>query len=107
MIASDLAADQPVAQAVWWPTERGCGAAGSAPHWQRGGQGLESPQLHRTSRLANRAPIILRIAASVASTSASWSAAESSIVPDVAASYSRNVGVGQPLSAVIRVQPSR
>src|SRR3712207_1616833 len=25
---------------------RGCGAAGSAPHWQCGGQGFESPQLH-------------------------------------------------------------
>ena len=27
-------------------TIRGCGAAGSAPHWQCGGQGFESPQLH-------------------------------------------------------------
>jgi hypothetical protein len=33
---------------------RGCGAAGSAPHWQCGGQGFESPQLHRVSRCTNR-----------------------------------------------------
>jgi hypothetical protein len=26
---------------------RGCGAAGSAPAWHAGGQGFESPQLHR------------------------------------------------------------
>ena len=29
---------------------RGCGAAGSAPHWQCGGQGFESPQLHPFSK---------------------------------------------------------
>jgi hypothetical protein len=29
---------------------RGCGAAGSAPRSQRGGQGFESPQLHRDNR---------------------------------------------------------
>ena len=28
--------------------QRGCGAAGSAPPWHGGGQGFESPQLHRT-----------------------------------------------------------
>src|SRR4051812_30328712 len=28
---------------------RGCGAAGSAPAWHAGGQGFESPQLHRTT----------------------------------------------------------
>ena len=31
---------------------RGCGAAGSAPPWHGGGQGFESPQLHRTQRRA-------------------------------------------------------
>src|SRR4051794_39605211 len=51
MIAGGLAADPTVAQAVWWPTERGCGAAGSAPHWQGGGQGFESPQLHHPAIL--------------------------------------------------------
>ena len=33
-----------------WPAHRitrGCGAAGSAPPWHGGGQGFESPQLHR------------------------------------------------------------
>ena len=28
---------------------RGCGAAGSAPPWHGGGQGFESPQLHRST----------------------------------------------------------
>jgi hypothetical protein len=28
---------------------RGCGAAGSAPAWHAGGQGFESPQLHRNT----------------------------------------------------------
>ena len=34
-----------VSSAAW-----GCGAAGSAPRSQRGGQGFESPQLHRHNR---------------------------------------------------------
>jgi hypothetical protein len=33
---------------------RGCGAAGSAPHWQCGGQGFESPQLHPIRHCAHR-----------------------------------------------------
>src|SRR6476660_3948589 len=37
----DRAAVGGVRRASW-----GCGAAGSAPHWQCGGQGFESPQLH-------------------------------------------------------------
>src|SRR5690348_7308561 len=37
----DRAAVGRVRRASW-----GCGAAGSAPHWQCGGQGFESPQLH-------------------------------------------------------------
>jgi hypothetical protein len=37
----DRAAVGLVRRASW-----GCGAAGSAPHWQCGGQGFESPQLH-------------------------------------------------------------
>ena len=28
-------------------TSRACGAAGSAPAWHAGGQGFESPQVHR------------------------------------------------------------
>jgi hypothetical protein len=36
---------------------RGCGAAGSAPAWHAGGQGFESPQLHRSilGRTSSRA----------------------------------------------------
>jgi hypothetical protein len=33
---------------------RGCGAAGSASHWQCEGQGFESPQLHNLIQHANR-----------------------------------------------------
>jgi hypothetical protein len=38
--------------AVQWSSTRGCGAAGSAPHWQCGGQGFESPQLHKINKAA-------------------------------------------------------
>ena len=35
---------------------RGCGAAGSAPAWHAGGQGFESPQLHRIIRRNRKIP---------------------------------------------------
>src|SRR6476646_525970 len=44
----DRAAVGRVRRASW-----GCGAAGSAPHWQCGGQGFESPQLHRNALINN------------------------------------------------------
>jgi hypothetical protein len=34
----------------------GCGAAGSAPAWHAGGQGFESPQLHRMIRRNRKIP---------------------------------------------------
>ena len=39
-----------------WPGRWGCGAAGSAQHWQCWGQGFESPQLHPTNMGRRRPP---------------------------------------------------
>jgi hypothetical protein len=50
---ADLGAPRRPARLPQFPL-RGCGAAGSAPPWHGGGQGFESPQLHRTSRRPSR-----------------------------------------------------
>ena len=44
----------PTARTHQTGSARGCGAAGSAPHWQCGGQGFESPQLHPSDQAVLR-----------------------------------------------------
>ena len=39
-------------------TARGCGAAGSASAWHAGGQGFESPQLHRNSQVRGHVRVL-------------------------------------------------